>query len=82
MLVVKKVSEKIDKKFTVFDHATAWNYYKIRPAEENSIQCDAKYVKWCDLTKCYLYSDNWVTFLTKELNQPEKYNKIVKQKII
>ncbi len=79
--VIEQVEQAIGKKFIMANHTNAWKYYKIRPSEKNSTNCDEKYVKWSGLTNSYLYTKRWVSFLIKELNKLDIYEKICELKL-
>ncbi len=76
--VAKQVKENINKNFTITNHVKAWRYYKIRPAKDDtSIETDIKYCIFDKAHNDYVYSQNWVDFLSSELKNEKKYQEVI-----
>jgi len=82
--VVKRVSKKLNKKFTQFMHSNCYKLYKVRP-EKNSINpldCNVNYCQYDVAHKDYIYTEDWINFLITELSDDTKYDalKAIKRK--
>lgn len=64
-------------------HARCWKYYKIRPetGNRNPEKTKTEYCFWDKTFGQYGFTKNWVDFLVKELQNKDKYKKIMKTKI-
>lgn len=77
--VAKLVSEALGVKFTnTGDHVAAWRYYKLRPDKHAARPelTDDRYCVWDEPHKDYVYTDAWVKKLTRELADPETFERV------
>ncbi|MDD9251651.1 DUF3644 domain-containing protein [Klebsiella variicola] len=78
-----KVVEALAKKILDFNmalHTKCWKYYEARPREiERNFK--GEYSGFVEGFEGYLYTQQWVKFLTTELKNPEKLSQIRRQTI-
>lgn len=59
-------------------HARAWRFYEVRPPDGNSEPKNTK-IRYCQYDvahKDYVYTEEWVAFLTNEMKKPGQYEKV------
>lgn len=82
--VSKRVAAAIEpSKFTASTHhARCWQHYKVRPKKGDAKphKCDNKYCFYDAAHDDYVYTEEWVEFLKKELSDPLKYDKVCRNK--
>lgn len=62
--VLDKIKEKTWIEKNMHWHNLIWKKYNARPSENNkSNLCKKDYCDWYELTKCYIYFDQWIDFL-------------------
>lgn len=67
------------KRFTRHTHWLAWKFWKVRP-EGGAVDpggCDTKYCLYDVVHKDYVYTDDWVQFLIKELQNQETFDAVL-----
>jgi len=81
--VVKQVAKAIDKKFrTTPEHTKCWKYYEVRGTyEEGKVKCNLKYCDYKEALNYFMYTQEWVELLIKELSDSDKYNEILYNQI-
>lgn len=74
---VKKNGKKKDK-FNMYIHTKCWKKYKIRPEKgsRNPEVTEPKYCVYDPPNKAYLYTEDWVDFLVKQIAKEDVYNSI------
>jgi hypothetical protein len=78
--VCRAVSEVLGVRFTPSsDHVRAWKYYKVRPETGNARpeRTVARYCIWDEPHHDYVYTDAWITRLTTELSDSEKFEEAI-----
>jgi len=77
--VAEQVAKAINNTFrTQPEHTHCWKYYKVRGTyEEGKAKCNPKYCDYKDALNYFMYTQEWVEFLIKELSNPKKYNEII-----
>lgn len=77
--VVARVASAIHPKaFNMNTHIRAWKYWNVRPpvGSPKPADCDTKYCQFDVPHRDYLYTDEWVAFLLKELADDATYKKV------
>ena len=74
--VVNKLIDRGFKDFTVHLHTKAWKLYKVRNSEKNNINCNTKYCIFDNAHKDFIYTNDWVKFLSEKLKNPNEYKKL------
>ena len=76
--VMNTVSQRLGKPFLISHHTNAWKHFKVRPkGKTDRSPCNKKYCGWVEGHEDYLYSDDWIDFLVKELSNEDTYKKII-----
>lgn len=78
--VADRVSDSLDITFSAsHHHAKCWKYYKVRPLKEDlhPERTNPKYCHYDSIHGDYLYTEEWVSFLIKELSNKVKYEKVM-----
>jgi hypothetical protein len=73
--VVEQVKSRVTWPFSTNIHARAWRYYEVRP-QGGSDKPEKTKAKYCVYDKAhgdYLYTQDWVEYLVKELSDPARY---------
>ena len=78
-VVVKKVDQAINGRFTMHNHTQARKKYKARPANKKP-GFRNKYCGWVESHDDYLYTEDWIDFLVAELSDQAKYEALRKYK--
>ena len=62
-----------------YHHAKACEFYKVRPkkGEPNPEKTKLEYCQYDDAHKDYVFTNQWVDFLTHELKRPGRYDQIM-----
>lgn len=81
--VVSEVASKIGKPFSTNLHFNCWRKYKIRPLKGDSSpeRTNSKYCIYDKIHKDYLYTKEWIDFLSIELVDDAKYKLIENKRI-
>ncbi|MDD7931921.1 DUF3644 domain-containing protein [Actinomycetospora straminea] len=76
--VVTTVQARIKKKFTTNDHTAAWRFWEVRPPEgtDHPERTKADFCRYNEPFKRWVYTDAWVDFLTRKMNDPETYEAV------
>jgi hypothetical protein len=77
--VVRRVAQAIaPRRFTMNLHTLAWKYWKVRPEKEATepAACNTKYCVYDVLHKDYVYTEDWVQHLVRELQDQNTYNDV------
>ena len=74
-LVASKIAPKV---FNMDTHTRAWKFWKVRPPSKspNPRDCTAKYCQYDEPHGDYLYTDDWVDLLVRELGVDAKYEEV------
>ncbi len=73
--VVERVSENLNREFNQYLHTKAWKYYDVRPSGSEKIgKTKEEYCGFLEGHEGYLYTQQWIDFLVKELSDDKKYN--------
>lgn len=80
--VVARVSRRLSRKFTQYDHQCCYRHFNTRPAgaAQDPTQCDKRYCHYDAVHKDYCYQTAWVDFLVETLADPAKYELIIQSK--
>lgn len=81
--VVSKVKVKSEKLFSRRNHTQAWRFYQVRPKKGASQpgNTQSEYCIYHAAHNDYTYSEKWVEFLVKEIENEESYRQIISFKI-
>jgi hypothetical protein len=73
--VVAQVKARVPFPFAVADHVRAWQHYTVRPKGGSDVpeKTKAKYCVYDTAHHDYVYTQDWVEFLCKELSLSETY---------
>lgn len=76
--VVRLVKQKSGKAFMLHNHTQAWRLFKVRPrkGEKQPKNTNKDFCIYHAAHGDYTYSDKWVDYLVKQLNDVEKFAKI------
>jgi len=75
--VTKIVSEKIKKKFTIYNHTQAWKLYDARKQGNSPDGCKYEYCQFDETHGDYIYTQEWINFLIKKLTDENEYNRLI-----
>lgn len=78
--VCRAVSEVLGVRFTPSsDHVRAWKHYGVRPetGDAHPERTDARYCVYDEPHRDYVYTDAWITKLTTELSDPERFAEVI-----
>jgi len=77
--VAAKVAKALGIPFGPNRHAKCWRYYKVRPPWDSPepAKCTTKYCQWDPVHGDYVYTEEWVQFLIRELSDPEKRKAVI-----
>ena len=81
--VAEQVAKAINNTFRAQpEHVKCWRYYNVRGTyKEGKAKCNPKYCDYKEALTYFMYTQEWVTFLIKELSDPDKYNEIISTEI-
>ena len=81
--VAEQVTKAINNAFRASpEHVKCWKYYGVRGTyEEGKSKCNPKYCDYKEALTYFMYTQEWVTFLIKELSDPANYKKIISTEI-
>lgn len=83
--VAKRVAMALSpSKFTASTHhARCWKFYQVRPmnGDPNPYNCNSRYCSYDEAHRDYVYTEEWVEFLKKELSDPMKYKEVCGSKM-
>lgn len=73
--VAARVAAALGRRFSVSDHTSAWRHFGVRPAQNaaNPETTKSQFCVWDTAFKQYVYTEAWVTYLTRHLADPETY---------
>lgn len=74
--VVERIRTATDLLFTINDHVNAWKLYNVRPQTLEPKGCDVRYCQYDEPHKDFVYTEQWVQFLIKQLQNPDEFTKI------
>jgi len=79
---VERVKQALPFPFTMGAHIAAWSYYEVRPpgGAEKPERTKAKYCVYDKAHGDYLYTQEWVDFLVKQLADPAEYERMTGKK--
>lgn len=79
-IVAERVSTALGKPFNASaHHVKCWKHFRIRPSTgaSNPAKTDPKYCHYDSAHKDYLYTEEWVTLLIKELSDEDNFQNII-----
>ncbi len=78
--VAEQVAKAINNQFRPWpEHCKCWRYYGVRGTyDEGKAKCNPKYCDYKEALDYFMYTQDWVDFLIKELSDSKKYNEIIK----
>ncbi|HVB22593.1 MAG TPA: DUF3644 domain-containing protein [Ktedonobacteraceae bacterium] len=74
--VVKRVKDATGVSFTVNDHTKAWKLYNVRSKLHTADGCKTEYCQYSEAFNEYIYTEQWVAFLIKKVQDPKELQKI------
>jgi len=76
--VVEQVAKAISQPFRVHpEHVRCWQHYRVRGTySEGKPQCNSKYCDYLENVGIFMYTQEWIDFLIKELSDPKKYQRV------
>jgi len=76
--VVAQVRARIEAPFNLSHHVNAWQHFEVRPGgrSDKPEKTTAKYCVYDSVHKDYVYTQEWVELLCKELADSAKYEMI------
>ena len=74
--VVERICKASGVTFNTTYHTNAWKLYNVRPKEIKPQGCNTKYCQYDEPHRDFVYTDEWVTFLIKQVNNSEEYERI------
>jgi len=77
--VVKQICGQSACFIASYHHAKACEFYKVRPkkGEPSPEKTKIEYCQYDDAHKDYVFTNQWVDFLTDELKRPGRYDQIM-----
>ena len=81
--VAEQVAKAINNTFRAHpEHVKCWRYYSVRGTyDEGKAKCNPKYCDYKEALTYFMYTQEWVAFLIKELSDPNKYNEVMSTKL-
>ncbi len=81
--VAEQVAKAINNTFRAQpEHVKCWRYYSVRGTyDEGKAKCNPKYCDYKEALTYFMYTQEWVAFLIKELSDPNKYDEIMSKQI-
>ena len=74
--VVQLVKKATGLPFTISDHTKAWRFYGVRPKSCVATGCKTEYCQYSEAFNTFVYTQKWVEFLIKKVQNPDEYRKI------
>ena len=74
--VVKRVKDATGILFNTRDHTKAWKLYSVRPNSHGASGCKIEYCQYSEAFNRFVYTEQWVTFLIRKVQDPQEYQKI------
>ncbi len=76
-VVVAEVMKRAGVQFSLNLHACAWKYFKVRPSSSTRDRTtDKQYCAWVEGAERYLYTEEWIVFLARQVAKSEVYEAI------
>jgi len=77
--VAEQVAKAINNTFRAQpEHVKCWRYYSVRGTyDEGKAKCNPKYCDYKEALTYFMYTQEWVELLIKELSEPKKYNEVM-----
>lgn len=75
--VARRVREATGVNFNMSHHTNAWKLYKVRPKARTPVGCQVKYCQYSVPFKEFVYTEQWVEFLTQKVRDPQELERIV-----
>jgi hypothetical protein len=81
--VVAQVRARVGAPFNLAHHVKAWQKYEVRPGgrSEKPEKTKTKYCVYDTVHKDYVYTQEWVELLCKELTDPAKYEAVTGKRL-
>jgi len=79
--VAEAVAKKTGRKFTTQDHTRAWQIYDVRKKGITPIGCNTKYCQFDEVHKDYVYTQDWISFLSMKMSDYAEYEKLLAFKL-
>lgn len=75
--VVRKVSERLARPFTMHNHLQAWRSYGARsPGRASPESCEKKWCQYDEAHDEYIYTQDWVDFFVAKLSDEDEYARV------
>lgn len=74
--VVERIKEATGKEFNMAHHTNAWKLYKARPRNCEPKGCQTNFCQYDEPHRDFVYTEQWVQFLIKKVNNPTEFEKI------
>lgn len=74
--VVERICAATDVRFTITDHTNAWKLYNVRPQRPGPRGCDVRYCQYDEAHNDFVYTEQWVDFLLKKVQDPFEFAQI------
>jgi hypothetical protein len=74
--VVKRVKDATGLPFTTTDHTKAWKLYDVRPKSPSPKGCKPVYCQYSEAFNRFVYTEQWIKFLIKNVQNPQEFQKI------
>lgn len=76
-IVIEIVNERLKQTLTVSDHTQAWRAYGVRPSGPAvPDSCDTRFCQYDDAHFDYVYTEEWVDFLTTKFKDPQELARV------
>jgi len=74
--VVQRVRDATKIHFTTADHTKAWKLYGVRPKSPGASGCKTEYCQYSEPFRQFVYTEQWVKFLIRKVQDPQEYQRI------
>lgn len=74
--VCQILSKKLNKSISINYHVRLWKFYNIRKSGKEQKDCNTKYCVYDKVHQDYVYTNEWINFLTEKLQDEEEIKKI------
>lgn len=79
-MICNALSEKLGIKISISLHTKAWKHYKVRNQGMQANGCNTMYCQFDEAHNDYIYTQDWIEFLYKEFQNPDRLEEIRNQK--
>jgi hypothetical protein len=74
--VVSRIRSETGLDFKIHHHTYAWKLYGVRPPNPTPEKCNVKFCQFSVPFKTYIYTEEWVKFLCKQIQDPDEFERI------